>query len=344
MLLRGILLLALILGTATATFAETPHVYTVKKGDTLWGISERFIKDPYFWPTLWSKNPEIPNPHQIYPGQELLIYSDRIEVIAVAPEPPPMVEAVTDAPVQVDSVEFALPEPVPIPEAVEMIKIPPISTSFVTLEELSDSGTLVDSVDNRIMISREDVVFVKMRDLGATLPGDKFTLFTVDKQVLHPATQLPAGFKVFNLGELEILAIEKDVATAKIIAVDREIERGARLRPYVEPLTEVELRTPEQQLTGYLLTSTNDRVTIGAHDVIYIDLGEDDGLLPGNALNIFRPRQATISVQQQAETRLPDKQLGKAVVIAVRATTATALTLSASDYIENGDRVSTTTE
>ncbi|MDF1580511.1 MAG: LysM domain-containing protein [Desulfuromonadales bacterium] len=340
MLLRGILLLVLILGTATGTFAETPRVYVVKKGDTLWGISERFIKDPHFWPSLWSKNPEIPNPHLIYPGQKLFIYSDRIEVVPVAPEPQQVAEdvavAVVAEPDQVATVATSAPS--------KMVKIPPVAISFITPEELKDSGTLVDTVDERALISRENIVFVKMRDLAATIPGDKFTLFKVDEQVLHPLTQQPAGFKVFNLGQLEVLSIGKDVATARIIAVDREIERGARLRPYIETPREVALRKTGRVLEGYLLTSANDRVTIGSNEIVYIDLGKNDGLAPGNMLQIFRPGQATGLGLQKPETRMPDTQLGKAVVIEVRATTATALTLSANNYIENGDQVVTISE
>ena len=63
---------------------EEAIIYTVKQGDTLWDISQRFIKDPYYWPNLWSNNPDIGNPHLIYPGQKLRIYNGRIEIIPVS--------------------------------------------------------------------------------------------------------------------------------------------------------------------------------------------------------------------------------------------------------------------
>ena len=81
MTLRKTVLLASLLLLPLSAIAEEPQIYTIKKGDTLWGISERFIKDPYYWPNLWSHNPDIPNPHFIYPGQKLAIYDDRIEII-----------------------------------------------------------------------------------------------------------------------------------------------------------------------------------------------------------------------------------------------------------------------
>ena len=49
------------------------QTYVIKKGDTLWGISRRFLKDPGYWPDLWSNNPFIGNPHFIYPGQRVAL-------------------------------------------------------------------------------------------------------------------------------------------------------------------------------------------------------------------------------------------------------------------------------
>ena len=82
--------------SATHLFAQAepePTTYVVQKGDTLWDITERFFKDPFFWPNLWSKNPFVGNPHFIYPGQKLHIYPDRIEV---ATSVPPRRQPVTD--------------------------------------------------------------------------------------------------------------------------------------------------------------------------------------------------------------------------------------------------------
>ncbi|WP_243688205.1 LysM peptidoglycan-binding domain-containing protein [Geotalea toluenoxydans] len=59
---------------------EEPTVYVIQKGDTLWGLSDRFIRDPFYWPNLWERNQVITNPHFVFPGQRLKIYPDRIEV------------------------------------------------------------------------------------------------------------------------------------------------------------------------------------------------------------------------------------------------------------------------
>ena len=79
-----LLLLALTLCVpclAIATEQVEPTIYVIKQGDTLWGLSDRFIKDPRYWPNMWSKNSSITNPHVIYPGQKVRVYPDRLEFL-----------------------------------------------------------------------------------------------------------------------------------------------------------------------------------------------------------------------------------------------------------------------
>ena len=76
------LLLFSLMGQAGPAAAQEspPTVYTIVRGDTLWGLSRRFLNDPYYWPDLWAANRSIGNPHFIYPGQKIRVYADRIEV------------------------------------------------------------------------------------------------------------------------------------------------------------------------------------------------------------------------------------------------------------------------
>ena len=80
MTIRLLLLLVFIVmpSVASAAGQDEPTVYVIKQGDTLWGLSERFIKDPEYWPNMWSKNGQITNPHFIYPGQKVRVFPDRL--------------------------------------------------------------------------------------------------------------------------------------------------------------------------------------------------------------------------------------------------------------------------
>src|SRR5664279_522340 len=66
---------------AVAQEQDELTIYVIKQGDTLWGLSERFIKDPRYWPNMWSKNSSITNPHVIYPGQKVRVYPARLDFL-----------------------------------------------------------------------------------------------------------------------------------------------------------------------------------------------------------------------------------------------------------------------
>ena len=66
---------------AVETRGDHPDTYVVKKGDTLWDIAGKFLKRPWLWPEIWQANPQVQNPHLIYPGDVLsLAYLDRVAV------------------------------------------------------------------------------------------------------------------------------------------------------------------------------------------------------------------------------------------------------------------------
>ncbi|HUL29090.1 MAG TPA: LysM peptidoglycan-binding domain-containing protein, partial [Thermodesulfobacteriota bacterium] len=91
---------------------ETEGVYTIKKGDTLWDISSKFLKDPFLWPKLWERNPYITNPHWIYPGNQVQLTSlepTRKEEQAKKEEPPSAEPAKKEEPQKVVGEKAAEP-------------------------------------------------------------------------------------------------------------------------------------------------------------------------------------------------------------------------------------------
>lgn len=338
LLVFGLLLLI----PAVAVANSDGRVYTIKKGDTLWGISERFIKDPYYWPNLWSNNPFITNPHLIYPGQKLMIDDGRIKIIGKqAPQPEP---AVAPAPEQPAVVEPA--EVVEQPEPAEEITIKTLGggEGFVAKDDLQQAGKIVDATDNRIMMADGDTVFCEMNNLGDVRPGDSFNLIEVGKEIHHPVTDELLGNQVATLGSLIILGINDEVATAKITNSFREIRRGALLIPFDPPALEVVLKQADKQLNGYVIAAKEGKISIGQNDMIYIDLGKQDGLEAGNLLYLTRSRKPSQLVREQTDLKLPDFLLGSAVVLETKEHTASALVLKVVEAVYRGDSVQTVTE
>lgn len=327
--------LSMVIWPGIASAREEPIIYTVKQGDTLWDISQRFIKDPYYWPNLWSHNPAIGNPHLIYPGQKLRIYDGRIEIIPVGEG--------------ASGVGAALVTP----EEILLISTYGGAQSFISSAEVDSLGTLVDTVDNRVMLTTDDTVFLEMHDLAATRPGDVYELITLGPKIYHPArgkksghrfSDQPVGFQTIQLGTVEITEVTPTVAVATITNALREIQRGARLRPYHRVPDRIPRSLADSLVEGYILTDDIGKLAMGQWEVILIDRGEESGLQVGNELEIYRKRQATERADKTKDLVLPDIELGNAIILGVRQGFAEALiTRTGNQPIYRGDQVRTRT-
>ena len=333
MLLKRLLLLAALLCLALPALAQPPvPTYVIKKGDTLWGISQRFLSDPFYWPNLWADNPFITNPHLIYPGQTLALIDGKLVLLPADVQLPQTAPASTLAPPR---------ESLPIPSEAITVKAYGGARGFISSEELNDAGLLIDTVDSRIMMGEGDKVFLDMRQLGAARPGTVYALYELGAPVDHPVTRDPIGRKVTEVGAVQLTEITPSVAVGTIIASHREIQRGAILLPPVPEMQEIALRRATRPLAGTLLAASNDKVAIGQYDIIYFDRGSLDGLQPGNLLTISRARVPSDLALATHDKVLPDQLLGSAVVVDTRAKTAAALVLKSVEPLQRGDKLAT---
>ncbi len=335
---KAILLACVALIPFSALAGEKELTYTIKKGDTLWGISQRYLKDPDYWPDLWANNPFITNPHFIYPGQKVSLYDGRIELVPVHPAAPASSAATEAKPASPPAAEAVKPRKKTV------IRTPLGVRGFVSGEELDSAGTLIDATESRILLSVGDTVFLQMKNLSSVRLGELFSLFEVGRKITHPVTGEALGHLVAAVGTVKITAINTETATGVLTENFREIQRGARLLPYAPQDREVILKKAKRPLSGSILAASDERLALGQYNVIYIDLGSDDGLQVGNMLYLSRPGNASKYALQGADVQLPDILLGNGVVLETRHKTATVLILKAAGPIFRGDRASTMTD
>ena len=334
-ILTTCLLLMILPGIALAK--EEPIIYTVEQGDTLWGLSQRFIKDPHYWPNLWSNNPDIGNPHLIYPGQKLRIYKGRIEIIPVGEGE--------------DGGTNDIGAAVVTPDEIFLIPTYGGAQSYISAAEEESLGTLVDTVDNRVMVTVGDKVFLEMADLAATKPGDVFELITMGPRVFHPAREKKfgynleknaIGFQTIQLGTVEIKKVTPTVAVAEIITATREIKRGSKLRPYKQVPDRIPRIFSDTVVEGYLVSDDIGKTAMGQWEVILLDIGEEDGIQVGYELDLYRKREASEQVDKTKTLVLPDIDLGDAIVLEVRKGFSEALITRTTNLpLYRGDKVRT---
>src|ERR1700690_1459433 len=259
----------------TAPAPEQLHLYIIKKGDTLWDISNTFLKDPFLWPFIWKANPSITIPDLIFAGNKMGIPSlspiERALQVEAAPQEPvgekqaPAKDAASAVgePVQREGLAGAhvtSPKPIrPIPagtgeemtaEGGNLFVMPEeqiypvvdkyamLSAGFVNMNEEKTRDIITGSQENgKSVFGYDDVVYVSMSGAENIKIGDKYLIYTRVHKVNHPKTGKNFGTLIRGLGLLQITAKDPaaTVLTARITLSFDEIERGNMLAPYQEP-------------------------------------------------------------------------------------------------------------
>lgn len=334
-----LLLLALVFVApcmAPAAEQDEPTIYVIKKGDTLWGLSERFLKDPYYWPDMWSRNSQITNPHLIYPGQKVRVFPDRIEI--VPGEQPAAAEAQKAA---------AAGKAMDIVQDVAEEKRFTVrgNEGFLLEADLKPFGSVISVHHDRIVAGEDDIVYTDIGASQGVKGGEKFSIFRNEASVSHPLTNEIMGSKVVPLGTLQLTDIEQKASRAIITRSYKEISPASYLMPYRnDKRREVPLKMPGRELKGYVIESYSGTNIIAAGDIVYIDLGSSQGAEPGNMLYIVRDVVPDQRYVEGRVDRLPQELLGALVILETGKRTATALVVKSIDAIYKGDMIDSRTK
>lgn len=303
--------------------AEEPTIYVIQKGDTLWGLSERFLNDPYYWPNLWARNPAIGNPHFIFPGDRLKIYPDRLEI---EPRRPQGAGATPTA---------ALSEE-PVAERNFQVSG---SEGFLREDGLKPAGMIISTAQNRQLLGTDDIAYTDIGRLHGAKVGDRFSIYKEMEQVSHPVTNVILGERVVPLGTLQLTEVEKKNSKAIITRAYQEIGPGSFLLPYREKRHLVALRAADRDLSGYIVASGTGNNLIGEGDLVFLDLGKCQGMVPGYFLYVLRDVAPDPQYTDISAGKLPPEVIGAVVVVATGENTSTALVVKSIDTIYRGDRV-----
>jgi hypothetical protein len=328
------LLFLCLAGAAPATAAETeqPTIYTIVPCDTLWGLSKRFLNDPYYWPNLWAANQTIGNPHFIYPGQRLRIYSDRIEI-----EPAPAPAAVPAPPPPKGEVPQ---QPEPLREEPQVATfVVTGSEGFLMEKQIQPAGVIVSTQGNRVIMGEDDIVYTDIGRIHGADVGDSFSIYKRMGAVSHPVNNVILGERVIPLGELQLSEVEEKVSKAIITRSFQEIGAGSFLLPYRERRQTVALKAADRDLVGYIVETQTGNKALAVRDVVYLDLGRAQGVQPGNMLYIVRDVTPDQRYAMAKIEKLPVDVIGALVVVETGLNSSTAVIVKSVDTVYTGDRV-----
>jgi hypothetical protein len=310
------------------------RIHVVRKGDTLWGISDAYLGTPWVWPSIWQDNDGIENPHRILPGDRIWITPS--EMRRVSQEEADALVAAGDAlapglPADLDLDGMpAQGEPLPTYRFAEVE-----TTGFVSEGDLAGAATIVDSPLQRTWLGDHDTVVIGL-GADAVAPGDQFLVFRTREPVSDPATGEEVGYRTQELGWLEVTEAHPESATAIVRVSRSEMRRGDHLLPRRARDPEIAVREAPD-VEGRVLYTPGDRLEMGTHDVVYLDRGRSDGLEIGSPLEVYRPLGSGVD-EVTGPVRLPDEVVAKLLVVDTRESTAVAVVTHTTAEVSRGDR------
>jgi hypothetical protein len=329
-----------------------PDRYVVQKGDTLWSIATKFLKDQWRWPEIWRMNQEqIRNPHLISPGDVLVL--DR----SVSPpqlrlgDRGPAPAAGGEQPEGDNSVKL-LPRVYTSPVAAEAI--PPISSKaiepFLTQPLLIEEGGLakapriIATEENRINLGSGNVAYVT----GFGDAEESFwQVYRAGMPLVDPDTQKTLGYEAVFLGTARVTR-KGEPATVQIVSSKKEISAGDRLIVAPPPtLSQYVPHPPDSTINGRIIGLYDALSTsVGGRDsIISINRGRRDGLEAGHVLAIHRnvlvydQKDYLKSRERSPVIQLPPERYGLVFIFRTFDSVSYGLVMESSRPVQGGDIV-----
>lgn len=291
---KKIYFLLVCLSFTSITIADTvklnpdhPDEYVVKKGDTLWDISAQFLQEPWYWPTIWQGNPQITDPHLIYPG-------DIVSLSVIDGQPLLTVKGAGMAangrniklsPVARSYERDDAIQAIPVDAIQQFLTRPRI----VTEKEMVSWPYVVSSYDEHLISGAGSKIYVRGLDADST--ETRYALYRKGPAYINPRKDVNRvlGYEALYLGDV---VIEKrgDPATAIVTLSKQEILSGDRLvaESAGEAKNEYIPSRPYQDVDANILSVIDGVAEIGQYQVVVVDVGDGDGIEVGNILGIYQ--------------------------------------------------------
>ncbi|WP_157953735.1 LysM peptidoglycan-binding domain-containing protein [Oceanimonas marisflavi] len=323
LLLGGALLLAggTVQAQSLALKDDYPTHYTVRKGDTLWDISAHFLKSPWLWPKLWQANPQVNNPHLIYPG-------DRLTLIWVNGEPRLVREGEPSAVVK-------LSPQVRAEAAVSTIPLASImnytsSHTLLSSPEFDSAPVLLGDRHGRDFLRKHELAYVG----GRLVPGQMYGVYRDMGELVDERTGRHYGRRTMLVGTVSAREqLEPSLASVHIGSLSREMRPKDVLLPLSSDraLAAFYQPAPGPELGDGRVMAMGHQGTVAArHDVVLLNKGRRDGLHSGHLYGVYRPAPAV------AEERitLPPLQVARVMVFQTFEHASAALVLDSREPVQ----------
>jgi hypothetical protein len=258
--------------------ADHPQRHVVVKGDTLWGIAGKFLKDPWLWPKVWKFNrTEIKNPHLIYPGDVVVL-----DLSSGKPELKLLRETVTLQPgVIEEKLEKSAISTIPLNVIAPFLSQPLV----IEKDQLDDSPRIVSAQDNKVILSPDSKIYINKIEEGA---GLNWFIYRPGVNLVDPVTKKLLGIEAVYLGNAKVTKFG-DPASAIVTKAKEEIfVKDKLVASGDEGITNFVPHAPDTDVSGRIIKIYGGLAEAGPQSIITISKGSIDGLEIGHVLAINR--------------------------------------------------------
>ena len=324
-----------------------PDRYVVVKGDTLWGISGKFLRDPWQWPKIWKMNrAEIKNPHWIYPGDVIVLdTSNGAPQLKLLHETVTLEPGVREEPLEKEAIYSIAPN-----------VIGPFLSQPLLIEngKLDNAPRIIAGPDNRVVLSPGSRVYVNDIKEGE---GLHWSIYRPGEQLTDPDTKEALGTEAIYLGDANISRYGAP-ATAEIVRAKEEIFTKDRLVVAPDEFKSSFVpHAPDTQINGRIMRIYGGVAEGGPNTVVSINRGKRDGLEEGHVLAISRfgrvikdpeykeskdgKKEDTSSTLEPGQVKLPDERVGLLMIFRTFDRVSYGLIMSTTDAVYTLDSVQT---
>jgi hypothetical protein len=310
-----------------------PDSHIVVKGDTLWDISETFLKTPWMWPEIWHANPQIENPHLIYPGDVIrLVYMDGKPRLIVERGEGSRTFKLTPS-MRVEAMSEAIPA-IPL-DAINSFLT---RTRVMNAQELDAAPYVLMGAETHLVLGAGDTLYGR-GEFADDIFG--YGVYRRGKDFIDPQTGELLGVEAIDIGTLKKQSEEAEVGTFIVTRTTQEIRLGDKILPSEERAIESTFfpSPPSQEVEGVVMAVDGGLTQVGRMNAVALNLGERDGIVVGNVLAIYKSGGKVQDRVKGDMVALPDERAGLLMVFRTFERMSYALVLEASRPLKVNDKV-----
>jgi nucleoid-associated protein YgaU len=314
---------------------DAPERYTVKKGDTLWGIAERYTDDAWQWPNIWYQNNQVKNPHLIFPGDiiGLTNIGGEVRVTVVSRGAESRTVKMTPT-ARIEPIESAIP-------TIPMDAVMPFITSnrIVERKELKDAPYIVSAGAERIMNGAGGTSYARGDfDEGY---ANAYGIFRPSEVYRDPKTDEVLGLEAMEIGLANVKSQEKDIITLDLVKTTQQVKEGDRLLTTEnrQLVARFQPKAPDEYVDGFIISVPGGVSQIGQYSMIVINKGIRDGVTEGAVLDIMKRGAVVRDRTKEEHIRLPSEKAGQLMVFRAYEKLSYALVVKAERALKVGDQV-----